>query len=149
MSETDPKVNQLMNKADALIRRHRTFVASPAQEQGPALELQLSPPAVAAECREEDIPVLTEVIAEDVARQGSAAGMVDSALTDQQKTIRAAIERWVDEALPDAILHVLDGFTDRLIAAVSDRARQDLLASLEKDALASQSAPGESDGAGN
>jgi hypothetical protein len=145
VNDADRKVDHLMNKADALIRRHRTFVASPTPATQPAHDPALSLPVLSMEPPEEDVPVLTEVVDEDMARQGSAAVMVDSALTDQQRVIRAAIERWVDEALPEAILHVLDGFTDRLIAAVSDRARQDLLASLEHDALGNRSEHGTHD----
>lgn len=132
MSATDPGANRLIHKADALIRRHRTFVASPADESP-----EQAPPTPTL-ASEDDIPVLTEVVDATIAHQRSAAGIVDSALTDQQQAIRAAIEHWVDEALPDAILHVLDGFTDRLVAAVSERARRELLASLEKDALANR-----------
>jgi hypothetical protein len=125
----------LADKVDALIRRHRSFVAhsAPVPEPAPAPTLAATepPPAQATPAHDHDIPLLTDIVEHDELAQTSAEVVVNSALTDQEKVIRAAIERWVDERLPDAILHVLDGFTDRLIAAVSERARVELLASLD------------------
>lgn len=128
--------NPLLDKADALIRRHRTFVASPQESAPEAPPLQAAP-----NTSDEDIPLLTEIVDSEMARHTRADIVVNSALTDQQRVIRAAIERWVDERLPDAILHVLDGFTDRLIAAVSERARSELLASLDHDLPPSREGP--------
>lgn len=134
MTNPEPPPDRLLDKADALMRRHRSFVAVTVPSPGDAVTASgiMAPPA-SNESADEDIPLLTEVVDDAAVKAHSAEGMLSSALTDQQKVIRAAIERWVDEALPEAILNVLDGFNDRLIAAVSERARNELLASLERD----------------
>lgn len=130
MSERNSSADQLVHKADALIRRHRSFVARP---HGYSPEPPVIDAAAPSFAPEDDIPVLTDIISDPDSALKTAQEVVSLALTDQQIAIRAAIERWVDESLPDAMLHVLDGFTDRLIAAVCERARADLLDSLQRD----------------
>lgn len=142
MTDTRDSGDRLLDQADALIRRHRSFVASPARMLEPtpipAPTQTLAPlPGFSSEQTSDidaDIPVLTEVIDDADLRASTAEEVIGLALTDQQIATHAAIERWIDESLPDAIMHVLDGFTDRLIAAVSERARAELFASLERDA---------------
>lgn len=133
MSDNPSSSDRVLGKADALIRRHRSFIANAAGEGGQESEPLADRQTAAPSELEEDIPVLTDVIDDPDAAQKTAAEVLSLALTDQQIAIHAAIERWVDETLPEAILHVLDGFTDRLIAAVSERARADLLHSLTHD----------------
>lgn len=139
--------DRLIDQADALIRRHRSFVATAASTTPPPVLPAISSvisPALNIEV-EDDIPVLTEVISDTSARASSAEEVIGLALTDQQIATHAAIERWIDESLPEAIMHVLDGFTDRLIAAVSERARAELFASLERHAFGKTEHAGEGD----
>jgi len=86
---------------------------------------RLRPPA------EEDVPLLTEVVAE-IPQEALAPTPQPSILTaEAQAALRQELENWLDMHLTDAVLKVLDGLADQLVARVSQEAREDLLPRLE------------------
>lgn len=125
----------VLSKADEFIKRRRAQLGS-AVVDGPLhietanavtdvpQQIELAEPV-------EDIPLLTEVVA-----MAGLPGTLSQAESLPQRDISAEVTReldaWLDEALPQAVLHVMDGITDRLIQQVLDSARADLLPRLKR-----------------
>jgi hypothetical protein len=133
----------LLDKADALMRRHRVFVAGGAQ-----------PAAATPEPDEEDIPVLTEVVAGEAAAVDTAspppdpdrvATLARELLFERLPVLRQALAEelavWLDAELPHVIVNVLDGVTDQLVARISAEAQAALLPKLQAALEAEPSAP--------
>ncbi len=116
--------DDLMGKADALMRRHRVFVAG-APEQHSLLAVE-----------GDDVPVLTEVV--DATTPATADEMeahLRELLFDHLAVQRAALAEelavWLDTELPRVVMAVLDGVTDHLVAQVTAEARAALLPRLQ------------------
>lgn len=131
MSTNNAGGDDLLGKADALMRRHRVFVAhtEPQADQpvtAPLPELPAEPVAVVPAFEpqvDDDVPVLTEIVPVDE---------LIEALGAQPMLIRRAdaadeIQRWLDETLPETVLQVMDGLSDKLVAALTERARAELI----------------------
>lgn len=109
--------DNLLEMADALMHRHRVFVAGTAAPAADRVE-------------HDDVPVLTEVVkSEDVPMAAPPLRPVD--LAELRNAIAVEVEAWLDEELPRHIMHVLDGLTDQLIAHLSLQARTHLLPKLQ------------------
>lgn len=106
MSDADSDV---LGKADALMRRHRVFVAgsTPPEPEG------------APSNPDDDLPVLTEVVTDIV----SPAAVHDA----RREAIREELKRWLDEELPQAVLKVTDGLADQLVGSLTRDAEAQLL----------------------
>ena len=124
-SPTDSQVadsdDDLLQKADAFMRRHRVFVAGAAT---PATE---EPPEPATE-DDADVPVLTEVVAAESVAAPAAAAIDPAQLQD---ALAAELDAWLDEQLPAHVMRVLDGITDQMIGQLAERARSELLPRLQ------------------
>ena len=142
--------DNIIDKADSLMRRHRAFVAG---EATPADSVAAVPPEpalcvpsgifLAAQTEAEDIPVLTEVVAESDGNMEAAAsaGVADidvllrerlAAVQPQQRELlRRELAQWLDEQLPQLVMRVLDGVTDQLVAQINTQARVTLLPRLQ------------------
>jgi len=119
----------LLGKADQLMRRHRSFVASAKSSSGePAQEDDL----------DEDLPLLTEVVTADQGAQvdGALRLRLEQLLAGERAAIRREFERWLDEQLPQVVTSAMDGITDRLLGLITRRARAQLLPRLQ--AMAAQ-----------
>ncbi len=104
--------DDLIEKTDALIRRHRSFIARPAPP----------PSAQSASAPEETIPVLTEVVSNaDEHLEDPLAR-----LAALQGELQAAFTAWLDEALPAA----LNDISPQLCDLLADGARKTLLPQL-------------------
>ena len=112
----DDSSRTLLNKADEFLNRRRAQLGNAMPESSPA-EI-----AGAAD----DIPLLTEVVsAGDIpSRQGERM--------DFSADIAREMDAWLDENLPQVVLHALDGISDRLIAKIHESARTDLLPRLKR-----------------
>lgn len=77
---------------------------------------RLRPPA------DEDVPVLTEIVEANALRPPLS--------DDAREALVGELESWLDLHLPAAVLRVLDGVADQLIAQVAQDARKDLLPQL-------------------
>lgn len=128
----------LIGKADQLMRRQRSFVASPKN------------PASESGDEADDLPLLTEVVASPTvaaANDGSALRLrLEQSLTDVRTAMMGEFERWLDEQLPQAVSSAMDGITDRLVALIIRRARSELLPRLV--AIASEAQKPAAGGAG-
>jgi hypothetical protein len=114
----------VLKKADALMRRRRIFVAGGANDPDGAKGL-----APAAEA-EEDIPLLTEVVSPEAIFEAATPSTVDVAAL--RRVLAAEVESWLDRAMPLHVQHVLDGITDQLILQLSAKARTELLPRLHE-----------------
>jgi hypothetical protein len=116
------KDDDLLQKADALMRRRRIFVAGANDADG-ARE------AAAADAADDDVPLLTDVVEPDALEEVARHAVVD--ISALRAALAAELESWVDKDLPLHVQRVLDGITDQLILQVSERTRLELLPRLQ------------------
>lgn len=125
MTENQDGTHRVLAQADALMRRHRVFIAG----GNAAAEATENPPS-----QEDDIPVLTEVVAEAIAESSPNESPppvpVQELLDSQRAKIEQTIEQWLDEKLPEEVLRVMDGISDQLIGSLVTRMRNELLPQL-------------------
>ena len=117
--------DSLLGKADQLMRRHRSFVASPKPED---IEIQ---DVKETEDSNEDLPVLTEVVATAADPESALQLRLAQLLAEQRAAMLREFERWLDEQLAQVVVNAMDGITDRLIALITKRAHAELLPRLE------------------
>ena len=108
---TDDNTEDVLRKADALIRRTRVFVAG--SSPGPAS----GPPA------EDDLPVLTDIVTEREAALATAPPHMQQHLD----ALREELTRWLERELPHAVLKVTDGLADQLMGELTEQAEKKLL----------------------
>lgn len=101
----------VLRKADALIRRTRVFVAGSTSE-----EAQTLPP-------DDDLPVLTDIVTEHEATLATAPPHMQQHLD----ALREELSRWLDQELPHAVLKVTDGLADQLMGELTHQAEKNLL----------------------
>lgn len=121
VAESDDDV---LRKADALMRRRRIFVAGGANDPDGAKGL--APEG----STDEDIPLLTEVVSPDAIPEAAMPSSVDVAAL--RRDLAAEVESWLDRDMPLHLQHVLDGITDQLILQLSAKARTELLPRLQE-----------------
>lgn len=108
---SDENTDSLLLKADALIRRNRTYVAG-------------TPAAVAPpHSADDDLPVLTEI----VTAQEAALATAPPHLQRHLDALREELSRWLDQELPHAVLKVTDGLADQLMGELTHQAETKLL----------------------
>lgn len=126
----DDNTEEVMRKADALIRRTRVFVA------GASAVPASTPPA------EDDLPVLTDVVTEREAALATAPPHMQQHLD----ALREEISRWLEQELPQAVLKVTDGLADQLMGELNDQAEKKLLPRLISRLDGTGSASGHKEG---
>jgi hypothetical protein len=144
--------DDVLQQANQLMRRHRSFVAGGAQPTMPE-----TPPT-----DRDDLPVLTEVVesAEQALLDSSgpesvptvaperiealAREMLFERLPVQRQALAEELATWLDNELPQVIMRVLDGITDQLVAQIADESRAALLPRLQA-ALEEEPVPSTSD----
>lgn len=121
------KSDDLLDKADALMRRHRPPAIDSATEA-----IENNETATDDSDDSDDLPVLTEVVdPHDAASAMTPRPTARDARTQLSSALTAELEAWLDEALPGHIVHVLDGLADQLAGQLSQRARAELLPRLQ------------------
>jgi hypothetical protein len=129
--------DDVLQQANQLMRRHRSFVAGGA--------LPTEPPPT----DRDDLPVLTEVVeSADMPLLDSpgpesppavaperiealAREMLFERLPVQRQALAEELAAWLDSELPQVIMRVLDGVTDQLVARIADESRAALLPRLQ------------------
>lgn len=113
-ADSDDSSDNLLNKADEFLRRRRAQIGG--------VDTKTVPAEVA-----DDIPLLTEVV--------SAGGLSSAAKpsSPSDADIAREIDAWLDQNLPQVVMHALDGITDKLIAEIHASAKKDLLKRLQHD----------------
>lgn len=111
-----PDERDVIDQADALMRRHRSFVARP------------SDAAVREQARDEpvdiDLPVLTEIVADDDIPPRDIRAVLE-ALGDE---IDAELSSWLVEVLPAAVANA----SQQILAELDAKARNTLLPRLRE-----------------
>ncbi len=107
----DDETDRLLQKADALMRRSRVFIAGAGKASAPAAEA------------EDDLPVLTEIVTEQEAALATAPPHMQQHLD----ALREEVSRWLEQELPGAVLKVTDGFADQLVGELTHQAEKNLL----------------------
>lgn len=118
----DEDTTDLLQKADALMRRSRSYVASrpPAAEK---ITPEIPVAAVDLPSPDDDVPVLTEKVTESEAAFATAPAHMQSHLD----ALREELARWLEQELPHAVLKVTDGLADQLMGELTDQAEKNLL----------------------
>lgn len=112
---TDDNTEDLLRKADALIRRSRVFVAgSPGATPRPAAP------------DDDSLPTLTEVVSEQEAALATAPPHMQQHLD----ALREELSLWLVQELPQAVLKVTDGLADQLMGELTHQAEKNLLSRL-------------------
>lgn len=118
----DDDTSDLLLKADAFMRRGRSYVASaPTVPQSPVAEA--ASPVIDNPATDDDIPVLTEKVAEGDAAFATAPPHMQQHLD----ALREELARWLEQELPHAVLKVTDGLADQLMGELTDQAERNLL----------------------
>ncbi len=107
----EDNTTDLLQKADALIRRHRSYVAG-----SPPVPAPMPPP-------DDDLPVLTEIVTEHEAALATAPPHMQEHLD----ALREELSRWLEQELPHAVLKVTDGLADQLMGELTHQAEKNLL----------------------
>jgi len=101
-----PTDDGLIDRADTLMRRYRSFVARPTPTPAPA-------PVDEPVATEDDLPTLTEIVATDGAT--SAASSADPAAQSLLvAAIQESLNRWLDETLPELLEKLENGTRQKL-----------------------------------
>jgi hypothetical protein len=108
--------DDILDQADALMRRHRSFVA-----RGDTAGLAATPPADDTP-GDGDIPLLTEVveIVPDATENETAHAV-------QSRAIEHELDAWLAEILPSRIDALAEQIGEQLLAGLADAARDTLL----------------------
>ena len=117
----------LLRKADALIRRSRIFVAG---SSGPTASP--APP-------DDDLPTLTDIVSAEEAALATAPPHMQYHLD----ALREELSLWLIQELPQAVLKVTDGLADQLMGELTHQAEKNLLPRLVSrlDGTAAQADP--------
>lgn len=108
--------DDLLDKADALMRKHRVFVAG----------------AGDADTANDDVPLLTEVVSAEALMPSAVPAPAAADLKPLRDALAVELEAWLDQELPQHVLRVLDGISDQLILQLSLKARAELLPRLQQ-----------------
>jgi hypothetical protein len=112
--------DDILSQADALMRRHRSFVARGDASAPSAMPLAENGLA------DGDIPLLTEIV--EIATGPSENEGAQSA---QSKLIEQTLDTWLAEAMTSRIDALLEQVGKQLLADLSDEARATLLPRLQ------------------
>ena len=120
---SDDGTADLLLKADALMRRSRSYVASQGSappQALPQVEEALAEPDPASD---DDIPVLTEKLSDSEATRATAPPHMQRHLD----ALREELALWLERELPQAVLKVTDGLADQLVGELTHQAEKELL----------------------
>ena len=122
----DDDTTDLLLKADALMRRSRSYVANPPlAPQAPNSRIPFPAEATHVEVAggDDDIPVLTEKVSEGEAALATAPPHMQEHLD----ALRKELALWLESELPHAVLKVTDGLADQLMGELTHQAKKNLL----------------------
>ncbi|HUY03759.1 MAG TPA: hypothetical protein VMV33_10765 [Rhodocyclaceae bacterium] len=118
MSDDD----SLLDQADALMRRHRVYVAGAAS----------TAPEPALVDESDDLPLLTDIVAAEPPTETAGADIdLERRLAEHHAALVLELETWLDEQLPQLVIRAMDGITDHLVTQITRRAQEQLLPRLD------------------
>ena len=107
-----------LEKANALMRRRRVFVAGAPEQK-----------SLLGEDEADGVPVLMDVVD---AATAAEADPLEGRLTAQRQAQAEELAAWLDTELPRIVTAVVDGLADRIVAQVTAEARAALLPRLQE-----------------
>jgi len=107
-----------LEKANALMRRRRVFVAGAPEQK-----------SLLGEDEADGVPVLMDVVD---AATAAEADPLEGRLTAQRQAQAEELAAWLDTELPRIVTAVVDGLTDQIVAQVTAEARAALLPRLQE-----------------
>ncbi len=121
----DDSTTDLLLKADALMRRTRSYVASPPP---PPAETEVAigearPETLIDSSIDDDVPILTEIVTDGEAALATAPPHMQEHLA----ALREELALWLEQELPHAVLKVTDGLADQLMGELTHQAEKNLL----------------------
>lgn len=120
----DDETTDLLLKADAFMRRTRSYVAATPLA---VPETRTMEPADAGgfpgQDLDDDIPVLTDKLSESEAALATAPPHMQQHLD----ALREELALWLERELPQAVLKVTDGLADQLVGELTNQAERNLL----------------------
>lgn len=129
----------LLDKADALMHRHRPYVAGATKNPVEGIKPDFFAPDAAAADElkaidlSEDLPILTEAVDPYLASLGQSTPAslllgerLREALAPLPPDISRAVESWLAAILPRLVARQLDGVADRVASEVGDAMRESL-----------------------
>lgn len=119
----DNETTDLLLKADALMRRTRSYVASRPEPTAAASVATAEPAAGESAQPDDDVPVLTEKVTDSEAAFATAPPHMQQHLD----ALREELGRWLEQELPHAVLKVTDGLADQLMGELTHQAEKNLL----------------------
>jgi hypothetical protein len=117
--------DDVINQADALMRRHRSFVARSAETAADIAESETAPD-------DADIPLLTEVVDTEVVPPS-----IDALIDTLGNDIEAALSDWLVEALPAAVMNA----SQHILSELDAKARTTLLPQVQEILAARREKP--------
>lgn len=116
--------DDVIDQADALMRRHRSFIArAPAADTDAALPAEDVADNV-GNMDDADIPLLTEIVAADMAGPQTLDALLDGLRDD----LRDELSAWLVEVLPAAVANA----SQQILAELEAKARNTLLPRLQE-----------------
>lgn len=123
----DESTTDLLLKADTLMRRTRSYIASPRPEAPPSEATTATVPEPLAAhtpaAVDDDVPVLTDKVADVEAALATAPPHMQQHLD----ALREELSLWLEQELPHAVLKVTDGLADQLMGELTHQAERNLL----------------------
>lgn len=120
----DDSTTDLLLKADALMRRTRSYVASAPKPVADSTAVSpVSPPFADGATPDDDVPVLTEKVTAGEAALATAPPHMQQHLD----ALREELALWLEQELPHAVLKVTDGLADQLMGELTHQAEMNLL----------------------
>ena len=116
----DP-TSTVLSQADALMRRHRVFVAG--------ADTAAAPTAIPLD----DLPVLTDKVDSPPVLASAQFFETARSVFGRHRAIESVLNKCLDEELPIAIEAVTEGLVDQLVAKLSAKAKAGLVERLIKE----------------
>jgi Lon protease-like protein len=111
--------NDIITQADALMRRHRSFVARVAEVANPAA----TPDAPDNAENDSEIPLLTEVVDAAAKAMADTPHDIDGVLKALREDVESELSDWLVEVLPAAVANA----SQNILTELDAKARHTLL----------------------
>ena len=118
------ETTKVLDQADALMRRHRVFVAGMQTTEAPSAPRSAD---------DDDLPILTDAVDLPVAMDDQHRTASESAIPLRHRAMATLVNQWLEEILPNAVQEVSGELADLLVAKLSAKARLELAERLIKE----------------
>jgi hypothetical protein len=117
----------VLHKADVFLARRRAQLDSAVIDSPHEAE--------PATMHDDDIPVLTDIVPDpftELTGLSVPQPLLTLSMNALNSSISHAMDKWLDERLPEVVAQAMDGMTDQLIRQIHQSAEQELLPRLNR-----------------